>query len=70
VIPSNQNLAKKVAKALAIGPEGLWASQENSEVAPKVVRARSESLARDPRREIAQMVAKARWADWASKKAL
>jgi len=31
---------------------------------------RSESLAPDPRREIAQMAAKVRWADWASKKAL
>lgn len=32
--------------------------------------ARSESLAPDPRREIAQTAAKVRWADWASKKVL
>jgi hypothetical protein len=33
-------------------------------------KARSESLAPDARRELAQKAAKARWANWASKKML
>ena len=69
--PSCQtHLTKNAVKTLAIVPEGLLVPQENNEAAPKGVKVRSESLAPDPRREIAQMAAKVRWADWASKKAL
>jgi hypothetical protein len=36
----------------------------------KVAKARPASLVPDPRRQVAQMAAKARWKDWASKKAV
>jgi hypothetical protein len=68
VRPSDYDLAEKAGKALAILPEGPLVP--NNEAVPPRVKVRSESLTPDPRREIAQMAAKARWADWASKKGL
>jgi hypothetical protein len=43
-------------------PEGTLVPQENNEAAQREVKARSESLGPDSRREIAQMAAKIRWA--------
>jgi hypothetical protein len=62
--PRNQDLAKNAVKAGPLVP------QENNEAAPTGVKVSSDRFAPDPRREIAQMAAKVRWADWASKKAL
>jgi hypothetical protein len=58
-----------IPKAVIV-PEGPLAPTENHLAEPRIVKARSKSLAPDPRREAAQMAAKARWADWARKKAL
>jgi hypothetical protein len=68
--PRNQGLAKNAVKALLIVTEGPLVRQEDSVATPDGDKARFKSLAPDPRREIAQMAAKVRWADWASKKAL
>jgi hypothetical protein len=65
---NNKDLAKNAIKALLIVTEEPLAPKENNLAAS--VKARSESLAPDPQREIAQMAAKARWTEWASKKAL
>jgi hypothetical protein len=50
--------------------EGPLVSREDKEAAPKGAEARFGRLGPDPRRAMAQMAAKARWAEWASKKAL
>jgi hypothetical protein len=70
VTRSEQYLAKDSVKVLAIVPGEPLVSKENNEAATGAVKARSKILAPDPRREAAQMAAKVRWADWASKKAL
>jgi hypothetical protein len=57
--PSNQDLR-----------ENSFVPKENVPAASSVVKARPERPAPDPRRQIAQMAAKARWAVWAGKKAL
>ena len=75
---SKQDLAQNVLRAQAITPGGLLIPKEKNEsaVSPRWLdglreaKARSERLAPDARRETAQKAAKARWADWASKKAL
>jgi hypothetical protein len=75
---SKQNLAQTTLKALAISAGGPLVPKEKNEAAVPLGRlgglngdkARSESLFPDARREMAQKAAKARWASWASKKAL
>ena len=75
---SKQGLAQNVFRAQAITPGELLIPKKKNEaaVSPRwqgglsEAKARSESLAPDARRETAQRAAKARWADWASKKAL
>jgi hypothetical protein len=70
VPPIHQNPAQNAVRVPVILPEGPLVLQKNNEAAPKGVKARSGNLAPDPRRETAQMAAKAHWADWARKKAL
>ena len=75
---SKQNLAQNVLRAQAITTEGLLIPTKKNEAAVsprwldglREAKPRSESLAPDVGRETAQKAAKARWADWASKKAL
>jgi len=57
------NLSKEPEKNEAAAPAGRPAGVVGGAV-------RSESLARDPRRDAAQYAVKARWASWAAKKAL
>lgn len=66
--PTNQSLTKNAAEAFVGAPDRPFVPQESA--ASGVVKARPERPAPDPRREMAQMAAKARWAAWAGKKAL
>ncbi len=66
---SDEDLAQNAVKAFVIVPGGP-SSPLNNETAAKEVRVRPGSLAPDHRRKTAQIAAKVRWANWASKKAL
>ena len=74
---SKQDLAQNALRAQAITPGGLLIPKKKCEAAVsprwldglREAKARSD-LAPDARRETAQKAATARWADWASKKAL
>jgi hypothetical protein len=70
MLPGNQDLTKNAVKTFVTVPVGPLGLKENDPAAASVVKARPEHLAPDPRRQIAQMAAKARWAAWAGKKAL
>jgi hypothetical protein len=66
--PSIENEVENAVDVnLAAGP---LVSQENKEASLNSGKVRYERPAADPRRAMAQMTAKARWADWASKKTL
>jgi hypothetical protein len=75
---SKQGLAQDVFSAQAITPGELLIPKKKNEaaVSPRWLgglieaKARSESVVPDARRETAQKAAKARWANWANKKAL
>ncbi len=64
---NNPHLAKDAVDASVILREKSLAGRESrdGEVAPGLKR-----VVADPRRQMAQMAAKSRWAEWASKKTI
>ena len=73
-----QDLAQNALSVPAISPGEALVPHEKTEASAPLGRpgrlkgdkARPESLAPDPRREMAQKAAKERWANWATKKAM